>query len=188
MKLCNKNIQKGDIWFVTDGDIRQTGNEMWSNRPGVVISNNTSNKYSGVISVVYLTTSKNKKINPTHIPVMSGGQKAIALCEQIVTVDNSRLTDYIGKLAADEAANVDSALMFQLGINPATRPTNIFKKWENYINAKNINVDEYVPATKEKPINTEYVKLITKENEVLRDEIQKYKELYEGTKKQLFNI
>jgi len=65
--------------------------------------------------------------------VTSGNKKAIALCEQVHTVDKSRLTDYFGHATDDEMQDVDAGILFGLGINHGRNPQGIFRKWENYI-------------------------------------------------------
>ena len=192
MNIENNNapVQKGNIYFVMDGNTKQTGNEIWSNRPGIIVSNDISNKHSGVVSIVYLTTSKRKRIRPSHIPVISGGLQALALCEQIFTIDASRLSDYIGTVNEEAMENIDTAIMFQLGINPALRPTTIFKKWENYIIRNGMNLDEYHPEEKQDPCaqnKTGYISILTAEIKVLQDEVDKYKKLYADTKNLVHN-
>jgi mRNA-degrading endonuclease toxin of MazEF toxin-antitoxin module len=186
---------KGDIYHVRSGAINSVGDEIWSDRPAVIISNDTSNKYSGVVTIVYLTTSKKKRMRPTHVPILSGTTQALAMCEQIFSVDKTRLDDYIGKITDEEIANIDSALMFQLEINPAARPTSIFKKWENYINRNNMNIDKYNVPDFDQPLDAEialpyntlvhpddYTKILEGEIETLKDEVEKYKQLYDTCK------
>lgn len=187
--------KKGDIYHVAYGQVNSVGDEIWSDRPALIISNDVSNKYSGVVTVVYLTTSKNKRIRPTHVPLLSGNTKALALCEQMYTVDKSRLSDYIGSVTEEEMSQVESALMFQLAVNPATRPTSIFKKWENYIIRNRMNIDKYnVP---EKAVDTPqtiqifetsskpYITILRDEIQVLTEEVNKYKQLYDNCKNYL---
>lgn len=177
-------IKKGDIFHIDD-DSPHTGDEMWSDRPGLVISNDVANKHAGVVTIVYLTSSKKKRVRPTHVNVLSGDTKALALCEQVYTVDKSKVKEFIGHITDEEMKAVDSALMFQMGINPSSRPISIFKKWENYIIRNNMNIDEYMPQTETpttKPENSEYVKLLENEIETLKDELSKYQTLYSQSK------
>lgn len=204
--MNNTQILKGDIYYVNFGQINSVGDEIWSDRPGLVISNDTSNKHSGVVTIVYLTTSKKKRMRPTHVPVMSGPQQAIAMCEQVFTVDKSRLSTFIGHVNDDTMAYIESALMFQFGINPATRPTTIFKKWENYIIRNHMNIDKYnIPecltenhdddddnaiketsATIEDTVvthdDTDTIAILKEEIECLTDEVNKWKRLYQSVK------
>ena len=178
-------MRKGDIFHINDGNKAPIGDEQWSDRPGLIISNDIANKHAGVVTIVYLKTDKKRRLRPTHIPIVSGDTKGIALCEQVFTVDKSRVAEYIGHITDDEMTQIDDALMFQFGINPAARPTSIFKKWENYIIRNNMNIDEYTPIetqTTDKPSSTDYTKLLESEIKTLTDEVEKYKTLYNQSK------
>lgn len=67
-------------------------------RPVVVVSNNMANAHSPVITVVPLTSNTRKNHLPTHVLLVESGLPVIslALCEQILTIDKSRLTRRIG--------------------------------------------------------------------------------------------
>ena len=128
------NINRGDIFYITEDPKRSpTGAEIWSDRPGLVISNDALNKTSNCVEIVYLTTSPNKKPAPTHVSVQSGNKTATAMCEQIHTVDKARLTDFIGAITEDEMADIEGALLFSLQINRGRNPQGIFKKFQRML-------------------------------------------------------
>lgn len=132
--MRKNNISRGDIFYVTDNPERpETGAEIWANRPALIVSNDVFNNTSNVVQIVYLSTSAKKKPNPTHIFVKSGAKTAIALCEQIHTVDMSRLTDYIGHATIEEMNDIDGALLFTLQINHGKNPQGIFKKYQKQL-------------------------------------------------------
>lgn len=132
--MTKSNIQRGDIFYVTDDPENPAiGAEIWANRAGIIISNPTICKTSRAVQIVYISTSKNKRLSPTHIQVTSGNKQAIAICEQVHTVDISRLTDYFGHVNDEEMENVEGGVLFGQGINRGKNPQGIFKKWENYI-------------------------------------------------------
>lgn len=107
------NVKRGDIYFITG--TYGTGSEQTGERPAVVVSNDTGNRYSPVVEVVYLTTKKKTAI-PTHVFINSAERPSIALCEQIVTVCKSRLERYIGSVTVAEMRRIDKALSTSLGI------------------------------------------------------------------------
>ena len=107
---ANTKYLKGDIHYIKSLDNTPIGTEIWSNRPAVIVSNNTTNSTSGFVNVVYLTTSFYKRICPTHITIDSDSKKAIALCEQIHTVDNSRIGPKLGSITYHEQLKIDKAL------------------------------------------------------------------------------
>lgn len=132
--------KRGDIYYITDNPNKPSiGTEIWANRIGVIVSHDSGNKNSGFVQVVYLSTSQRKRLGPTHIPVLSGKKAAMALCEQIYTVDNSRLKTYIGHATEAEMENISQGMMFGLGINYGTSPQGIFHKWENMLIEYNLN-------------------------------------------------
>ena len=104
-------VERGDIWIVDLPD--SVGCEQRGTRPAIVVSNDYANEYSPVIEIVFLT-SKNKKPLPTH--VVMDNKYGTAICEQIHSVDKSRLIDYKGKCTDKEMMRVNRALMISLGI------------------------------------------------------------------------
>ncbi len=110
------NVKRGDIYFVTG--TYGTGSEQAGERPAIVVSNDTGNRYAPVVEVVYLTT-KRKTLIPTHVFINSSERPSIALCEQIVTVCKSRLERYIGSVTVAEMRRIDKALSTSLGIQKA---------------------------------------------------------------------
>jgi mRNA-degrading endonuclease toxin of MazEF toxin-antitoxin module len=116
---------------------------MWSNRPGLIVSNDVDNARAGFVKVVYLTTQtkKNKRL-PCHIKVWSGDREAIALCEQIHTIDKSRIEFYVGAITEEESKEIDKALMFSLGISNTVKPSTLFKKWANAVDRYGIDLAE----------------------------------------------
>ena len=112
------DIKRGDIFYVNR--VETIGAEQHSGRPAIVVSNHVCNERSPVVEVVYLTCQYKKPL-PTHVRVESVGRRSIALCEQITSVDVSRLGDYKGHLTDKEMEKVDRALMQSLDIHPFTQ-------------------------------------------------------------------
>ena len=87
-------------------------------RPVIIVSNDAANTHSPVVTVVPLT-SQCKKPLPTHVLIREQGlsTSSTALCEQIITVDKSRLIKRIGYLlnTFDRLA-LCHALSVQLGM------------------------------------------------------------------------
>ena len=129
-----RQIDRGDIFYIADDpDNLPVGSELWPGRCGVVISNNGLCHTSPTVTVVWLSTSPNKRVSPTHVQIKSGDKTAMALCESVATVDVSRLKHKIGTVAGSKLSDIDSALMFAMGINRGVSPQGIFKKWEMYM-------------------------------------------------------
>lgn len=108
-------MKRGDIYYIKSKD-NSIGNELFSGRPAVIVSNDKLNQTSGVVEVAYMTTQPKKDL-PTHVQTRSSGKLATILCEQITTVSVERLNKYIGQLTESEIINLDTALAISLGID-----------------------------------------------------------------------
>lgn len=108
-----QSIRRGDIYYVANPN--STGSEQRGTRPAVIVSNELANRHSSVVEVVFLTT-RSKTNLPTHIPVCSNGRPSTALCEQITSVDVSRIGTYEGALSPEEMRRIDRGLSISLGI------------------------------------------------------------------------
>ena len=87
-------IKRGDIYFIRD--TRQSiGSEQKADRPAVIVSNDANNKHSGVYEVVYMTTQPKTDL-PTHFITSSALRTSTVLCEQISSVYEERIGEWIG--------------------------------------------------------------------------------------------
>ncbi len=111
----NGMVYRGEIYYVLP-EGNEVGCEQRSGRPGIVVSNNLNNKNAATVEVVYLTT-KEKKPLITHVFIDSAQRPSTAICEQITTVDKTRLNDYYGKLTQGEMEAVEVAIMASLGLD-----------------------------------------------------------------------
>lgn len=110
----NMGVYRGDIFFVRNF-VRVSGSEQTANRPAIVVSNDIGNHHSDMCQVVYLTT-KEKKPLPTHVKVICQ-TPSTALCEQVCSVSQDRLTEYIRTCTDEEMEAIDRALMVSLGLS-----------------------------------------------------------------------
>lgn len=146
--------QRGDIWMVTTNPATPpVGSETWSDRPGIIISNNTLNRHAGFAMVVYLTRSTNKRSSPTHVPVLSPTRRqgdttsmSLAMCEQVHTVDASRLSHRMNVLDSNDMASVDAAVTIALALGRAPAYHSIFRKWEAHLNQYGIEMATAITA------------------------------------------
>lgn len=110
------SIKRGDIYYIDKEPVY--GSEQRGGRPGVIVSNDTGNKASEIVQVVYITTQPKNDL-PTHVTLHSAKQISTALCEQVWTISQSRIGDYIGRITEDEINKIDKALSISLGITTA---------------------------------------------------------------------
>jgi mRNA interferase MazF len=60
---------------------------------------------------------------PTQVNIAEGLKHESAIqCDGLMSLEKSRLTDYVGELAPDKLRELDSALLTALGLPTGTRP------------------------------------------------------------------
>lgn len=98
------------------------GSEQGRTRPVLVISEGSLNEILPVVNVIPITSRKpNRRVYPNEafLPAKTGGLTldSIALCYQVRTLDNRRLTQKFGVIEDGEIRQaILDALHFQLGI------------------------------------------------------------------------
>lgn len=80
----------------------------------MIVSNDVCNDVSPVIEVMFLTSRKKHPL-PTHVNVQCE-LYSTALCEQITSVDKTRLLEYVGRASPEEMQQIDEAIKISLGI------------------------------------------------------------------------
>lgn len=116
--VCNdKKISRGEI-YVADLNPYQ-GSEQGGIRPVVILQNDVGNYFSSTTIVASLTPHVAKKENlPTHVFINSREDledDSIIMCEQIRTIDKSKLIRCLGRLDEYEMEEVEEALSVRLG-------------------------------------------------------------------------
>lgn len=112
------DYKRGEIYYVSP-NYSEVGSEIWSGRPAIVVSNDDLNLRRNVVEVVYLTT-RPKEDSPCHVPIHATGKQSTALCEQITTVDKTRLNynpPAPSCCTKKELAEIDAALLYSLSLD-----------------------------------------------------------------------
>lgn len=91
-------MNRGDVYIVTLNPTK--GSEQQGSRECVVVSPESMNTSLNTVIVVPLTTKK--KDWPTRVNTYFKTTEGQAICEQIRTVDKSRLKDFRGRLQQNE--------------------------------------------------------------------------------------
>ncbi len=81
----------------------------------MIVSNNLNNEHSQVVEAVYCTTREKTPL-PTHVKINSTTQESTVLCEQIFSIDKSRLRGCAGHCNEKEMKEIDEALVVSLGL------------------------------------------------------------------------
>lgn len=133
------SIKRGDIFWITKNPYRPTsGSVQEPGRPGIIVSNDANNACSLTFEIVYLT-GKPKKDLPTHCTINSVPKPGLALCEQVTTISNEQLRDYIGHCTDEEMKQIDRCITISLGLTeptdsePITEPENPAISYETRI-------------------------------------------------------
>lgn len=118
----NIEILRGDIFFMKQDNFAEPGVSA-GERPVVVVSNNKMNATSPSCIIVPLTTADKKPL-PTHCTVKAL-VPSTALCENVRTVNNTRLTSFVRCCSEEELARLDKALATALALtsDPAEQVT-----------------------------------------------------------------
>lgn len=120
-KLKYTDIKWGDIICVDLSPV--VGSEQDGIRPVLVISNNTNNQYAPTITICPMTSSQNKlsKKLPVHVfmpaDATTGLKKdSVVLCEQVKTIDKSKIIRRVGHCSPDFAEMLKKALITQFAL------------------------------------------------------------------------
>ncbi len=100
-------MNRGDVYWVNLDPTK--GSEIKKLRPCVLVGATPINKARRMVVVVPLSTSA-KAMPPMTISVTCLRKKVVAVCDQIRTVDKSRLTKSAGKLTSGDLEALDEGL------------------------------------------------------------------------------
>ena len=110
-------MKRGEIYYANLDPV--IGSEQGGIRPVLIIQNDLGNRFSPTVIVLPLTSRMGKANLPTHVPIMppQGGirKPSLILCEQVRTLEKSRLTGYLGALPGEKMQMVERALSLAVG-------------------------------------------------------------------------
>lgn len=109
-------VKRGDIWRAALAET--PGCVIHGNRPVIIVTNDTANRYSTLVTVIPLT-STDKRLLPCHVRISGFGLRnaSIALTEQVVTISKERLLCKIGSLSdSPEMRLIERALRRQIDV------------------------------------------------------------------------
>ena len=112
--------QRGEIYFLDFKDTR--GQAMRDRHPALVVQNNTTNRYSGLIIVVPLTTNLKVAQLPVGVAVNSpeGGmrKRSAVHCGQVHTIDHQEFFPerLCGRLSLTAMEEINKALQISLDL------------------------------------------------------------------------
>lgn len=106
--------KRGEIyWISLDPTV---GSETQKTRPGLILSNNSSNKYSQRV-IIGPVSSSIKKLYPFEAKIMVVREINKVMLDQIRTVDKMRLGVRICSITTQEMHEVEKALKLTLALS-----------------------------------------------------------------------
>lgn len=106
-------VKRGDIVYISREN-EDLGVQKSTRRPYVVVSNDVGNKFSSIAMVVPLTSKLKKLTQPTHAVIKFN--QSMALCEQIITVNQDDIYKIRASLNRYQMKRIDECLKEALDI------------------------------------------------------------------------
>jgi mRNA interferase MazF len=112
------NIKRGEIYLVALDPV--VGKEISKTRPGVIISNDKNNEFSGTVTILPITSRNLKRIYPFEVFLSKGSgslpKDSKVKADQIRTLDKTRIIRLIGELRKDDINEIEKALKIHLAL------------------------------------------------------------------------
>lgn len=106
--MANGYFERGEMYDILFSD--GLSGEMTAHRPGIIVSSDRGNTTNPSVMIVYTTTTTaNKRIGVNHEFVMNGWTN-FALCNQIATINKTRLKKFYGKLSTVDMDAIDRCI------------------------------------------------------------------------------
>ncbi len=106
-------MKRGEVWWVRFGP--GEGGEIREERPAIIVSNDSSNRFLNRVQVVPLTSSV-ERVYPSEALVTFAGKPAKAMADQLATIAKVRLIRVAGQISHAELPQVERAIRIQLGL------------------------------------------------------------------------
>ncbi len=113
LKVNDVKVLRSEVWYVDS--IGTVGSEQHGERPAVIVSNDIGNKNAPVVEIVYITTQIKSKL-PTHVTINNFKLTGTALCENVTTIDKSRLKNRLTRLTDQQMSLIEKAMCISLDI------------------------------------------------------------------------
>lgn len=105
---------RGQIWNRTNDKAEEGRSVIKKRRPVLIVSNNVGNFFSGVVTVVPLTTSERSSSLDTQVEFLLNSKRNWALCEQLYCTSKDNLGSYIGTVSTAKMREIDEAIKISL--------------------------------------------------------------------------
>ncbi len=106
-------MKRSEVWWVNFDP--SVGGEIRKQRPAVIVSNDTANRFLNRVQVVPLTGSTGR-LYPCEAYVTLGCRQSKAMADQLTTVSKKRLINKVGSISFSDMEAVARAISTQLDI------------------------------------------------------------------------
>ena len=107
-----RKVMRGEVYYIKS--FPTVGHEQRSGRPAVIVSNDENNAHSGTFEICFMTLKDKPKL-PTHVFIDRGPCiNSTILCEQITTIAEDKLGDFMCRIPEHLEAELDKALAVSL--------------------------------------------------------------------------
>ena len=115
--MARIEVKRGEIYYVEATREKEPFIlDHSKNRPAIIVSNDRFNTKSGIVSVIYLSSTA-PEFPVTNVPgIMARGRTSTAVCLQVFTINKSRLRNCIGTVPEEQMHRIDAAICYGLGI------------------------------------------------------------------------
>jgi mRNA interferase MazF len=116
----NPGPRRGEIWDVNWSPGR--GAEQQGTRPALIIQNDRGNASPSYPLTIVASMSRTERELPLHVRIAPSPENGLSdftdvKCEQIMTIEKSRLLRRRGVITAEELHRVDNALCLSLNLS-----------------------------------------------------------------------
>ena len=124
-----KDIKRGDIIMVDNSSYKEPhGNLIYGVHPAIVIQNNSGNKHSNNLIVVF-ASSKIKRLDlPTHVLLQwyEGLKKpTVVQAEQIATISKDDVMSIVDHLREEDMKRVEQAIITSLELKEVNKDAGV---------------------------------------------------------------
>lgn len=170
MSETTRKVMRGEVYYIKS--FPTVGHEQKSGRPAVIVSNNENNAHSGTYEICYMTL-KAKPNLPTHVFVDRGPCiNSTILCEQITTIAEDKLGDFMCRIPEEIEAELDKALAVSLHLTT--------ERAKKVVSTESIVIGQITPASVLDELNA-----LKHENKALMNELDLAKDANATIKEKL---
>ena len=107
--------RRGQIWWF-ENTYSFDGSVQGGKRPAIIVSNNKANSFSKNLIVVPCTSQVKRLDMKTHVKFSIDETENIALCENLMSANIQKLTEYIGSCDDELLSKIEKGVQVAIGL------------------------------------------------------------------------